>query len=455
MMLNIKFIREHEQELLKIIPLRGFDPAKADVKKLLQLDQEKTGIQMQIDELRTRRNEISSSMKKDHSNQELIAEGKKLKVKIAGLEDDLAKVRESWQQIMDWIPNLPLQDVPQGAGAAENQEIKAWIPDTGYVEQKELHGPDGSKIVMPEFAVNSDNKLRPVPHWEIGKKLDLLDLEAGAKVSGSRFYYLKNESFLIMWAIFEVLIKKIIADGFMPMVVPILVKQKAMYGSSHFPGDADQVYKIDSEFVEDRNQLFLVGSSEPPLFAYYMDNMLELAQLPVKMMALTPCFRSEAGSWGKDVRGMKRTHQFDKLEMDVIMQADLEQAIAMHEYLLGINEWLLQQLKLPYHVINMCTGDLGYAAAAKKYDVEVWLPSSGEFMETMSDSITTDFQARRLNIRYKDAEGKVQFAYTVNDTGATHRLLIAILDHYQQSDGSIKVPDVLQQIVGKSYIGKK
>ncbi|MEO6728456.1 MAG: aminoacyl--tRNA ligase-related protein, partial [Candidatus Dojkabacteria bacterium] len=228
---------------------------------------------------------------------------------------------------------------------------------------------------------------------------------------------------------------------------------RALYGSGQFPGDADQVYKLESKYLEDENALYLVGSSEPSNFGYFMDTVQN--ELPVKVMAQTPCFRSEVGSWGKDVRGIKRTHQFDKLEMNMIIEADIEKARETHEYLLGMNEWLLQELKLPYHVINMCVGELGYFAAAKKYDVEVWLPSSQSYMEVMSDSITTDFQTRRLNIKYKDKEGNSKYAYTLNDTGATHRLLIAIIEHYQNEDGSITVPEALVEFVGKDIIKKK
>jgi len=453
-MLNIKFIREHADKIRDVVRKRNFDPKKADVDKLLQLDDEKNNLQNKIDILRTRRNQIAGSMKQDHSNQELINEGRKVKLKIADLENKLAAITHEWQEVMDWIPNLPLDDVPEGKGEADNLEIKAWSPKLKYLAKEKLYGAQGSSQEMTRFGTNGDYEFTPKPHWEIGKELDIIDLEAGAKVSGSRFYYLKKDGVLIMYAIFDLLMKKLLAEGFIPMSVPLLVRNKALYGSSHFPGDADQIYKIDSENVEDNNQLYLVGSTEPPLFAYYLDQVLNLKNLPVKIMALSPCFRSEAGSWGKDVRGMKRAHQFDKLEMDMIIEADLGKAYETHEYLLSLNEWLLQGLELPYHVINMCMGDLGYAAAAKKYDIEVWLPSTGEFMETMSNTIATDFQARRLNIRYKDKNGKLQFVYTLNNTGATHRLLIAILDHYQQSDGSVKVPEVLKGYLGKDKISK-
>jgi seryl-tRNA synthetase len=225
-----------------------------------------------------------------------------------------------------------------------------------------------------------------------------------------------------------------------------------LYGSSHFPGDADQVYKLEAEYLEDSNSLYLIGSSEPSNFAYFADKILDLSS-PIKVMAQTPCFRSEVGSWGRDVRGIKRTHQFDKIEMNVIMEADDDKAREMQEYLLSINEWLLQTLQIPYHVINMCIGDLGYYAASKKYDVEFWTPTMGGFTELMSNSITTDYQSRRLNIRYKDANGNLKYAYTLNDTGITHRILIALLDHYQQSDGTLKVPEALVDYVGKEFIG--
>jgi seryl-tRNA synthetase len=257
-----------------------------------------------------------------------------------------------------------------------------------------------------------------------------------------------------MYGVFDMLMKKIMADGFIPMYVPVLTKERALYGSSQFPADMDQIYKIDNAYVEEGQSLYLIGSSEPSLFAYYADTCVKREELPIKMFALTPCFRSEAGSWGKDVRGIKRVHQFDKLEMDIVALPDLKAAIELHEYMLGINEWLLQTLELPYHVINMCTGDLGYAAAAKKYDVEVWLPGDKVFMETMSDSMTTDYQARRMNIKCNDkySFGGRELVYTLNDTGATHRLLIALIEHYQQADGSIKVPAALKSYINKDFI---
>jgi len=455
-MLNIDFIRKNVELVKQNVLDRGFDPKKADIEKLLQLDQERNAKQLEIDKLRQRRNEIADSMKQTGGKppMELITEGRELKEKVAKLETELQPVNDAWQLIMDWIPNLAWKGVPVGKDPSGNEEVKAWTPEKGYVDSQFLKGPDGSKSQMSQKGSNADDAFEIKPHWEIGKALDIIDLEAGAKVSGSRFYYLKKDAWLMAYGIFDLLIKKLLSEDFIPMYVPVLVKDRALYGTSHFPADQDQVYKIESKYVEGANQLNLIGSSEPALFAYFMDTVLEAKDLPAKMFALTSCFRSEAGSWGKDVRGIKRVHQFDKLEMDVVIENDAAKAEEMHEYLLGINEWLLQLLELPYHVINMCTADLGYAAASKKYDVEVWLPSDNTFMEVMSDSITGDFQTRRLNIKYKDATGNRNLAYTINNTGATHRLLIAILDHYQQEDGSVKVPKALHPYLNKTVLGK-
>lgn len=442
-MLDINYIRSNIDKVKENILNRRFDPKKADIDKLMELDAEKGKLQVEIDELRAKRNELSKGGKPD---QAVIDQGREIKVKLNELEEAQREIMKKWQEIMAYIPNQALDDVPVGKDETGNIELKAWRPG-GYVEK--LGGYDGSKDEMPQTGTN--NNIKPIPHWEIGKKLDIIDLEAGAKVSGSRFYYLKKDGVLLMYALFDALMKKLLKEGFTPMYVPILVREKALFGTSHFPADADQVYEINTDLVEDKNKLYLIGSSEPSLFAYHMDSVIDKDALPIKMMAQTSCFRSEAGSWGKDVRGIKRMHQFEKMEMDMIIEGSLEKSIETHEYLLGINEWLLQELELPYHVINMCTGDLGYAAAAKKYDIEVWLPSEGTFMEVMSDSITTDFQSRRLNIKYMDGD-KRSYVHTVNNTGATHRLLIAIIEHYQQEDGSIKVPKILQEVVGKEFI---
>ena len=241
----------------------------------------------------------------------------------------------------------------------------------------------------------------------------------------------------------RMLTDELVRRGYMPIVPPLLVRERSLYGTSQFPEGRDQVYEIKTDNVEEPLPLFLVGSSEPANFSYFMDRTLDADELPVKIFASTPCFRSEAGSWGKDVKGIKRVHQFDKIEMNAVCTEG--QSAAIFEEFGEINEWLLQQLELPYRIVDKCTGDAGYLATHRQRDVEVWLSGSREYMEVMTDTNTTDYQSRRLNIRYRGDDGGLRYAHTVNDTGcAMGRMLIAILDNYQQADGSVAVPPVLR-----------
>lgn len=448
-MLDIKFIRENPDKVKQNIENRHVDPKKADVDKLLLLDGRKNKLSQEIDKLRELRNKLADELK-DASKRtpEKVEEGKKIKEGIDVLEKELAEIQTEWQAVMDWIPNMIAEDVPLGKGEDDNIEIKAWTPKDGFFPKEKLGLKDFSKKWMPQL------KFAGKDHLEIGKLVDGIDVEQSAKTSGSRFYYLKNDIVLLQFAIFDLLFKHLITErGFHPMVVPLLVKEKVLYGTSHFPEGRDQVYQIKDDFVEENQELFLVGSSEPPLFAYWMDKVAEEKELPYKMCALTSCFRSEVGSWGKDVRGIKRVHQFDKLEIDVVCTPD--QAEKVFDELLEINEWLYQSLELPYHQIIKCSGDCGYNASHKQIDSEIWLPVAGEFIEVGTDTNATDFQARRLNIKYKGKDGKNNLAYTVNNTGITStRPIIAILENYQNEDGSVKVPEVLQAYMGKSKISE-
>lgn len=445
-MIDVERIRENPEILTYLIEIGRLDSSKVSTENWLRVDSERRNLIKQTNDLQAELNSINKELKGKPEG-DVLARITTLKSELKGKEEELGVLNREWKEMNDWIPNIPLEEVPAGKTSDDNVEVKAWHPETGYLEKEKLGKAEASGEYMPE------PKIAVKPHWEIGEALGMIDLEAGAKVSGSRFYYLKGDGALLILAVFDLLFKKLLKEGFSPMIVPLLVKEGALYGSSHFPGDADQVYKLESKYLEEgTNGLYLVGSSEPSLFGYYGNSVINESDFPVKVMAQTPCFRSEVGSWGKDVRGIKRTHQFDKLEMDMIIPADLDKAREVQEYLLSINEWMLQELKLPYHVINMCHGDLGYYAAAKKYDIEVWLPSEKKYIETMSNSITTDYQSRRLGIKYKTAAGETKFAYTLNDTGATHRLLIAIIEHYQNEDGSVTVPEALRDYVGKDII---
>lgn len=448
-MLDIKFIRENTNRVKQNILNRRVDPKNADVDKLLLLDGRKLDLEKEIEKLRELRNKLANEMK-DLKNRtpQLIDEGKKVKEGLAVLETELETIQNEWQNIMDWIPNMLEDDVPIGKDDKDNLEVKSWTPKDGYFTKEKLGLGNFSQKWMPILSFAGKD------HLELGKKLNIIDVEQSALVSGSRFAYLKNEAALLQFGLFELLKNKLLDEGFMPLIVPLLVKDRALYGSSHFPGDADQVYRLENKYVEDSNELYLVGSSEPSMFSYYMDKILDKKDLPQKFFAFTPCFRSEVGSWGKDVRGIKRVHQFDKLEMDLICAP--EDSENLHEFLLSINEWFLQQLQLPYHVILMCSGDSGYAATAKKYDIEVWLPSQQAFMEVMSDTNAKEFQARRYNTKFVDNDGSKKYVHHVNDTGcAMGRMIMAILDNYQNADGSVTIPAVLQQYLGKKLINQQ
>lgn len=448
-MLDIRFIREHPEEVKQNILNRRVDSAKADVNKFLLLDARKRDLQKEIEKLREQRNKLAKELDDERKRTpEKVEEGKKLKDGVAVLEEELKTVEKDWQQIMNWIPNMLAPDVPLGKDENDNLEIKAWTPRDGHFPREKLGLKDFSRKWMPVHGFTAKD------HVDLGKRLDIIDVEQSALVSGSRFYYLKNEATLLQYAVFELLKNKLLQEGFTPMVVPLLVKDKVLYGTSHFPGDADQVYKIENKYVEEGHDLYLVGSSEPSLFAYYMSKVLDEKDLPQKFFAVTSCFRSEVGSWGKDVRGIKRVHQFDKLEMDTITLPDKSEE--MMESLLSINEWLLQELELPYHVILMCSGDAGYFATYKKYDFEVWLPVQKTFMEMGSDTNASDFQARGFDTKYVDKSGRKRFVHHVNDTGITGpRTIIAILENYQNPDGSVTVPKVLQDYLGKKVITPK
>lgn len=448
-MLDIKYIRENPEEVKQNILNRQVDPKKADVDKLLLLDARKVELEKEIEKVREARNKLADKLEDaQQRTPQLIEEGKKLKEGLKVLEEELATVVKDWQTIMDWLPNMLASDVPIGKDENDDLEIKAWKPEGGYFAKDKLGLKDFSKKWMPKLDFSAQD------HIDLGKKLDIIDVEQSALVSGSRFFYLKNEAVLLQYAVFELLKNKLLEEKFTPMVVPLLVRERTLYGTSHFPGDADQIYKIENKYVEEANDLFLVGSSEPSLFAYYMDKTLDYKNLPQKFFAVTSCFRSEVGSWGKDVRGIKRVHQFDKLEMDAITTH--EDSAVMQEYLLGINEWLLQQLQLPYHIILMCSGDSGYFATYKKYDFEVWLPVSQTFVEMGSNTNAWDFQARRFNTKFIDKDGQKRFVHNVNDTGITGpRTIIAILENYQNADGTVNVPEVLQKYLGKEKISPK
>ena len=398
-MIDVKLIRENPKEVEKGIKAKG---VKADIDVIFKLDEKRRALQTEADTLRQGRHD------KDTDREVAKKQKEELKAKEAELEAVSRKLEVALLE----LPNLPRPDVKAGKSDADNEIIKT------------VGEP-------PKFNFKIKDYL------ELSKIHDLIDMERAAKVSGSRFGYLKNEGVLLEFALIQYGLHLMLKNNFIPVVPPVLVGEKAMQGMGYLEhGGEDETYHFKDE------KMFLVGTSEQSVGPMHMDETLLEKDLPRRYVAFSNCFRREAGSYGKDTKGILRVHQFDKLEMVVLAAPD--KSDEEHEFLLSLEEQLMQGLMLPYQVVKMCTADLG-DPAARKYDIETWIPSEGKYRETHSCSTTTDFQSRRLNIRYKSADGKPQFVHMLNGTVfAIGRTLIAILENYQQKDGTIEVPKVLQ-----------
>ncbi|NBO17586.1 MAG: serine--tRNA ligase, partial [Proteobacteria bacterium] len=415
-----------------------------DFDLLIDLDEERLVLLKKIEELRARRNVLSTEIPtspKDKKD-DLLKEAGEIKNILKELEEKFAEIENKFLKMFLLIPNIPSVKMPVGRGEEDNIIVKGWSKKNG-------------EVINPSIEDNSfvDRKnIAYLDHLELGKIHDMIDVEKSAEVSGSRFAYLKKDAVLLQDAISTMMKKELQRRGFMPIIPPLLVRETALYGTSHFPEGLDQVYKIDNENVEEGQDLYLVGSSEPVNFSYFSNTTFNIEELPIKFYAQTPCFRSEVGSWGKDVRGIKRVHQFDKLEMNAISTPGNAENI-FNEFL-EINEWLLRNLELPYRVVNKCTGDSGYNASYFQYDLEVFRNATEEWMETMTATNTSDFQARRLNIKYKNGS-ETLYAYTLNDTGvAFGRILLALIEHHQDGHGNIIIPESLREFFGKDIIAK-
>lgn len=414
-MLDIKYIREN-LELCKTAAKNKNREVRWD--DLLSLDDKRRELIAKSEVLRSERNKVSRTQNAELNDQK---RGKEIKQELKSLEDELRTVEGQFTAIMLTVPNVPHPSVPVGKDSSGNKEIKTWG-------------------TVPEF------KFKPKDHIELAKSLDLIDFERGAKVGGARAYFLKNEAAQLEFAVLFYTYQKLIKKGYTPLIAPSLVREFTLFGNGQFPWGRDEVYKMEKDDV------YLAGTAEVPVTAYFSDEVLAEKDLPRKFVAFSPCFRREAGSYGKDTRGVYRLHQFNKIEQVIISTADSNNSLTLHDELLANAEEVLQDLELPYRVLLMCTGDMG-EPQVKKYDIETWMPSRGSYGETMSDSFMGDFQARRLKIRYKAKDGKMVFCHTLNNTAvASPRILIAILENYQQPDGSVQIPKVLQPLVGKDAI---
>jgi seryl-tRNA synthetase len=443
-MLDIKFIRENADKVKEAIKNKRID---LNLEELLDLDAKRRDLLTELESLQALKNQASKEIPKleKEAKQAKLLEMKEVDQKTTELKILVANVQKDYDNLMYLVPNIPSPETPIGKDSSENVPWSYWAPTLGNVDPK-----DTEKIGQIPTRFDFDIK----DHITLGKDLDLIDTEAGVKTAGFRGYYLKNEAVLLQYGLIWHALKKMQLKEFTLMVPPVLIRDFALYGSGHFPFGREEIYKIANSDEKNSDQIYLAGTSEPSLIAYYSDKILEEKDLPIKVCGVSSCFRSEIGSYGKDTRGIYRIHEFMKVEQVVICKADIIESDKWLEALREIAQEMLMDLKLPHRVLNICTGDMG-AGKYKMYDIETWMPSRNDFGETHSDSNLTDWQSRRLNIRYKDKDGKIKHAYMLNNTViASPRILIAILENYQQKDGSIVVPEVLRPYVGKDVIKK-
>ena len=412
-MLDIRFIRDNPDRVQEAAEKKGY--RQVDVKKLLELDQARREHQQRVDDLRARRNDNAAKLKgaAGKPDQSIIDEGRQIKEDLAALEQSFAALDETFQDNLHAIPNIALDDVPLG-GEEDSVEIKTW----------------------------GEKREQAIDHLEFAQKRDWLDFERGAKVAGTKFYYLRGDLALLENAIYQFALNYIVGKNFTFMTVPHLVNQRTMTGTGFSPRTSDQSdeYNIEGE------DLSLIATAEIPLTGYYADEIIDEAKLPLFVAGYSACYRKEAGAAGKFTRGLFRVHQFNKLEMYAFTTPEKSQEV--HEQLLGFEEEIWQAIGIPYRVINIAAGDLG-APAAKKYDLEYWSPVDGMYRELTSCSNCTDFQARNLNIRVRRSDGSMEVLHTLNGTAVSlARSLIAVIENYQNDDGTLTVPEVLRPYLG-------
>jgi len=421
-MIDMKKLRENP-ELFKIgAQKKGFE---ADIEGIIVLDKERRKIQASIDWRKKELGKKSNLIKgmAGHERGKLQAELKSFSKKIKEDEQKLKAAENERNRLLLWVPNPPMDDVPVGKDEDDNVEIKR----VGEI---------------PKFLFPCKD------HVDLGLINQLFDIERGAKVAGSRCYYLKNEAVLLEIALMRYALDVLLDRGFTPVITPAFAREECMVGSGYFPVGREDSYAIE------RDKLYLIGTSEVTLISYHSDEILSEEELPLRYAGYTTCFRREAGSYGKDVRGLYRVHQFQKVEQVVICRNDYREMKRMHEEILTNSEDIVGNLGLCYRVVEVCTGEMGLGQV-KKHDIECYMPGRGGFGETHSCSSFADFQARRSRIRFKSKNGKNDFSFTLNNTAvASPRLLIALIETYQQEDGSIGIPDVLVPYMnGKRKIG--
>ncbi len=416
-MLDIKFIRENQGIVQAGAKKKGIE---IDIEKLVALDDDRLSHMREVENLRAEVNRVSNDIARDQDavlKMQLIDEMRAVKEEIKSKEEKLKLIMEEWQKMMLEVPNVPDVSVPEGKSDEENIEVKAW----------------GEK---PEFT------FAPKSHSELMLAHAMADYERGAKVAGFRGYFLKNDGARLEWALMRFVEERFMdKEGFTPLIVPSLLRREPFLGTGYLPQSEEDLYKT-------QDGTYLAGTAEVSAMGYYMNEVLDKKDLPIKFFAFSPCFRREAGSHGKDTKGIFRIHEFLKYEQVVLCEAAHEASVRFHEELTSNSEALLQELQLPYRVVLNCGGDLGLGQV-KKYDIEAWMPSESKYRETHSSSYFHDFQSRRLGIRYKDENGKLQFVHSLNNTAlAMPRIICQIVENCQQEDGSIKIPAALRPYMG-------
>jgi len=420
-MLDIRFIRDNLEYVKKQVARKKYT---IDFDSLLALDDQRRKLMAESESLRAEQKKKSGELTKlkDAEKQAALAALKQMSDRYKEMTEELRQVEEKFNDRMLRIPNMPADGVPDGSVEADNVEVRRWGAPRKF-------------------------DFEPKGHMALAGALDIIDVERAVKLGGTRSFILKGDGALLEWAVLKYALDIIMKKGFTPMVVPVLVKDFAMVGTAFYPGGEEDAYRCE------KDQLNLIGTSEVSVTSYHGGEILDEKDLPFKYAGVSPCFRREAGTYGKDTKGVYRVHQFQKIEQVILCKNDVAESTRLHEYILANAEEVVQGLGLPYRVICTCAGELGMGRA-KQYDIETWMPSRKAYGETHSASKYHDYQARRLNIRYRDSDGKVHFVHTMNNTViASPRILIPLLENYQNADGTVAIPEVLRPYLnGQSVI---
>lgn len=420
-MLDIKFIRENKDLITLGAKKKHIE---FDVDTLLSIDDERRSLMTKLEERRAEQNAASLEIVRavGPEKSQILEKMKFLKESMVADEEKLKEVMHNWQLQMLQVPNVPDISVPDGDSDGDNMEVKKWGE-------------------TPKF------DFEPKSHIEIMENLGMLDLERGTKVSGFRGYFLKGDGALLSFAIWNYAMDFFLKKDFTPMIVPSLVKKESLIGTGMLPQSEEDLYK-----TQDGD--YLAGTAEVATMGYHMNEMISKAELPKKYLSFSPCFRREAGSYSKDVKGLIRVHEFFKVEQVVLCEASHEESVAHHEAINRNTEEFIESLNIPYHTVTNCGADLGLGQV-KKYDIELWVPLENKYREISSASYFHDFQTRRLNIRYKDTDGKTKYVHSLNSTAIpTPRILVSLVENFQQADGSVKIPEVLVPYMGGKTIIK-